>query len=189
MSSSTIGTSPRARHHPVQKAALQTGSAAFSLCTGISIRRALLPRQERAARIASVALLCQHSGVRQLLKHFPRPSSAQPRVPATMEALISSCSSNSARIAAILSAAYRRLSAVYRRLIGSYWRSIGDSSIMATQSSLTIPRFTYSSAIVSRGWESIARWQISLPSRSRRPRRLPVQPSRGLRHRQLRSGS
>lgn len=171
MSSSTIGTSPRARHHPVQKAALQTGSAAFSLCTGISIRRALLPRQERAARIASVALLCQHSGVRQLLKHFPRPSSAQPRVPATMEALISSCSSNSARIAAILSAA------------------IGDSSIMATQSSLTIPRFTYSSAIVSRGWESIARWQISLPSRSRRPRRLPVQPSRGLRHRQLRSGS
>lgn len=171
MSSSTIGTSPRARHHPVQKAALQTGSAAFSLCTGISIRRALLPRQERAARIASVALLCQHSGVRQLLKHFPRPSSAQPRVPATMEALISSCSSNSARIAAILSAA------------------IGDSSIMATQSSLTIPRFTYSSAIVSRGRESIARWQISLPSRSRRPRRLPVQPSRGLRHRQLRSGS
>lgn len=178
MSSSTIGTSPRARHHPVQKAALQTGSAAFSLCTGISIRRALLPRQERAARIASVALLCQHSGVRQLLKHFPRPSSAQPRVPATMEALISSCSSNSARIAAILSAA-----------IGGYRRSIGDSSIMATQSSLTIPRFTYSSAIVSRGWESIARWQISLPSRSRRPRRLPVQPSRGLRHRQLRSGS
>lgn len=182
MSSSTIGTSPRARHHPVQKAALQTGSAAFSLCTGISIRRALLPRQERAARIASVALLCQHSGVHQLLKHFPRPSSAQPRVPATMEALISSCSSNSARIAAILSAVYRRLSAAYRR-------SIGDSSIMATQSSLTIPRFTYSSAIVSRGWESIARWQISLPSRSRRPRRLPVQPSRGLRHRQLRSGS
>ena len=62
MSSSTIGTSPRARHHPQQKAALQTGSAAFSLCTGISIRRALLPRREHVARIASVALLHQGSG-------------------------------------------------------------------------------------------------------------------------------
>ena len=175
MSSSTIGTSPRARHHPVQKAALQTGSAAFSLCTGISIRPGIA---------TSTGACSAHSVCRSALSALRRPSAAE-AFPAPVERSAKSSSDHGSTDLFMPVEQCTHCS----HPIGGYRRSIGDSSIMATQSSLTIPRFTYSSAIVSRGWESIARWQISLPSRSRRPRRLPVQPSRGLRHRQLRSGS